>query len=1028
MRWSGAATRRRLARWLMRSVAATGLFAASPAGFAAAPEAPQYHHTGWSTQAGAPADVWALAQGQDGYLWLGTGTGLYRFDGIRFEQYPPAEAQQFASRNITALRATSDGALWIGFLLGGASVLRDGKLTHYRIQDGAPAGMALGFAEDGDGVIWMAADGGLARFDGRRWTAVGEDWDYHADHADAVLADARGDLWVTTGETLVHLPRGERRFRSTGERVGPSASLAESPDGTLWLSDGLHGTRAVPDARRPDRIPRTLSPTDFLQLANMRIDRWGVLWGTDRSGGGVVRVSARTGLGQGDSLRPGDIDAVLRKRDGLSSDKTVPVLEDREGNIWVGTNLGLHRFRYNNVNALQDEQLTQQVTYAIATTPGHGTLVSSGPRLYRLHEGRAHLLAQANVRNLAGILVSGSQVWVSSPTELLRLENGSLIRIPAPEAVDGAQLTLLEGDGSGGVLAMWEPWGLYRFDGGGWHRIGAGATQPRHATALLRDPRGGVWIGYPDSVLAHWDGKRHRRYSAAEGLDIGAVTALAAFDDAVLVAGETGLAAIHRGRVHRIRTHPANQLLGVTGIVTSADAVWFNGMRGVARIAQGDLRRAFEDTAEPLPLRVFDMADGLPGLAQQATVTPTAMRDRDGRLWFATNQGVATIDPARLHSNDVVPPVVIRELVADGRRYSPAPGLRLPKGSRDLRIDYTALSLSVPERVRLRYRLSGVDRDWQEAGDRRQAFYTNLGPGHYRFQVSAANDSGIWNPVAAEMAFAIEPRFIQTWWFVLLCAAGGAALLFALYLWRLRQIAERLRARLEERHRERERIARELHDTLLQGVQGLALRFQAIANGIPAEDLTRRAMEKALDRVDEVVEEARDRVSELRDTSSATAMELPEAFAHLGGELSEFNPVEFRVIVEGRLPKIDPLVRDEIYRIGREALVNAFHHAHANRIEVEICCDRDQLRLRFRDDGQGMSEDVQTSGSRAGHWGLSGMRERANGIGAELSIWSRPGLGTEVELRMPVPAHARSPRHAWRRWLLPLRTQTKHAS
>lgn len=1003
------------------------LFALSPACLGAAPEAPQYHHTAWSTQEGAPADIWALAQGQDGYLWLGTGTGLYRFDGVRFERYLPAKEQQFASRNITALHMSPGGELWIGFLLGGASVLRDGRLVHYRVQDGAPTGMVVGFAEDRDGTLWAASQGGLYRFRDRHWTRVGSEWNYPGDGADAVLLDRQGDLWVTTGATLVRLPRGQRRFQPTQEKIGGSASLAEASDGTLWLSDGLHGTRVIPDARRPDRTPRTLATTQFARLANMRIDRWGVLWGTDRTGGGVMRASALDKRGQGDSLRPEDIDLALRKRDGLSSDKAVPVLEDREGNIWVGTNLGLHRFRRNNVHAVLHEALTQQTTYAIAAT-AEGLLVSSGPDLYRLQGNHPQWLAAADTRNVAGIVVSAGQVWLSSQYDLWKLENGVPRLIPRPHAQD-ALLALLESDGDGGVLAMWEEQGLHQFDGRRWRRIGADTLPSRRPTAMVRDPRGGIWIGYPGSVLAHWDGRRQKIHSiGGAGWDVGAITALAVVEDAILITGETGLAAVRHGRVQRIRSDPADQLLGVTGIVADADAVWFNGMRGVAKAAMRDLRRAWEGAGDPLPVRVFDMADGLPGLAQQATVTPTALRDANGRLWFATNQGVAWIDPNRLHQNDRVPPVAIRELVAGGRSYALAPGLRLPKGTRDLRIDYTALSLSVPERVRMRYRLSGVDSDWQDAGDRRQTFYTNLGPGQYRFQVTAANDSGVWNPVATETTFEIEPRFVETWWFVLLCVAGVAASLFVLYLWRLRQIAGRLRARLEERHRERERIARELHDTLLQGVQGLALRFQAIANGIPPQDATRKAMEKALDRVDDVIEEARDRVRDLRDASSAISLELPEAFAHIGNELSEVHPVDFSVVVEGHLPKIDPLVRDEIYRIGREALVNAFHHGNPGRVEVEISYDRELLRLRFRDDGQGMSGEVQHAGSRAGHWGLSGMRERANGIGAELNIWSRPGLGTEVELKLPAAAQVRSPAQDWRRWLAALWTGTRHAS
>lgn len=979
---------------------------------AATLDSPQYHHTAWSMEQGAPADIWALAQGRDGYLWLGTGTGLYRFDGLEFEHYEPPP-QRFATSNVTALYMAADDTLWIGFLLGGISAMRDGTVTHYRAEDGAPTGMVLGFATDRDRAVWVASISGLMRFDGHRWHRVGEEWGYPGERADALLLDSRGALWVSTGETVLYLPRGERRFRPTGERVSNFPSFAEAPDGKLWLSDRLHGTRPLPRANDACAMPRPAA-NGFTHFAQMRFDRRGVLWGTDRIGGGVIRVSSPQRVRGERGLRAGDVDAIIRKRDGLSSDKAVPVLEDREGNVWIGTNMGLHRFRYNNVRTLRDERLHQQLSYGIAIGREHEVLASSGGHVYGVRDGMLEPVVETGEYSIAGMVTSrDGSVWLSSLHHVARLRGGELTAITPPAGAGPAVINLLAHDGGDGVLAMHEGRGLYQYDGTRWREIGAGGLKALNATALLRRSDGSIWIGYLDNALTRWDGATKQDYSARDGLDVGTITALADFDLGLLVAGESGLAVFHEGRFQRLLAAQSQLLQGITGIVvTGPGELWLNGIRGVVRVEREALHRSMSDPRRELALRVFNFDDGLPGVAQQATVSPSAALGRDGRIWFATNQGLAMIDPAQLRSNAVAPPVSVRALFAEGRRHPAVTGLRLPKGTTDLRIDYTALSLSVPERVQLRYRLGGVDRHWQEAGNRRQAFYTNLGPGDYRFHVIAANDSGVWNEQGATLEFRIEPRFTQTWWFAALCVIAIAGVLFSLYLLRLRQIAERVHLRLEERHQERERIARELHDTLLQGIQGLILRFQAIANRLPMDDPTRTAMEQALDRADEAIAEGRDRVSDLR--ASMVSPDLAAAFVRIGEELAESHPVDFRVMVEGRLPVVDPVVREEIYWIGREVLANAFRHAEASRIEVEISAGMETLSFRFRDNGRGMHADVQQA-AKSRHWGLRGIRERAQGISAELGIWSKEGGGTEVELVVPMnAAYIRSRRQGWR--------------
>lgn len=408
---------------------------------------------------------------------------------------------------------------------------------------------------------------------------------------------------------------------------------------------------------------------------------------------------------------------------------------------------------------------------------------------------------------------------------------------------------------------------------------------------------------------------------------------------------------------------------------------------------------------------LFDFLDGLPGVPAQFRPIPTALQAGDGRLWFATTSGVVTIDPDRIQRNPLPPPVSTHSLSVDGRPYRLESGpLRLPAGARNLQIGYAALSLAIPERVRFRYRLEGYDQEWQEAGTRRVAYYTNPGPGDYVFRVLAANNDGVWNETGARIAFSIAPRYYQTTWFAAACVTAAAALLWVAYLLRLRRVSRQIHDRLQERHRERERIARELHDTLLQSVQGLILRFHAVARSLGPGAPARDALDAVLERADDVMVEARDRVLDLRATARGGC--LADMFARMAAELEAGPELSIRVSEEGNRMPIDPIVQDELLQIGREAMLNACRHAGARHIGIAIEQNAAYLAVSVHDDGRGIDPDVLDRGGREGHWGLAGMRERAARIGARLDITSGPGEGTRVEVQVPA-AVAYRPRTAW---------------
>jgi signal transduction histidine kinase len=432
----------------------------------------------------------------------------------------------------------------------------------------------------------------------------------------------------------------------------------------------------------------------------------------------------------------------------------------------------------------------------------------------------------------------------------------------------------------------------------------------------------------------------------------------------------------------------------------------------LAQVSERNLQEWWKNPAAVLKMPVLDAIDGV-----QAGFAPFqgAARAQDGKLWFANVSTLQMIDPAHLPVNTIPPPVHVEEAITLGKSFEPGTGLRFPALTRDISIRYTALSFVAPQKVRFRYKLEGQDATWQEAGTRREAFYTNLAPRSYRFRVIACNNDGLWNETGDTLNFSIAPAYYQTGWFALLCAGVVCSIVWLFHLLRLKQATEQVQQRIGGRLEERERIARELHDTLLQGFQGLMLRIQAVMKTLPEHEPAHRLMEQVLDRADGVLLEGRQRVRDLRH-EDPDGYELPQTLQRYGEELAQGHSPEFNLSVLGAPLRLDPIVSNDVARIAREAIANAFQHAQASRIEAELTYNSDRVSLRIRDDGAGIDPRILSAG-KAGHWGLSGMRERARKIGAQLNIWSQSGAGTEVELTIPAKVaypHAR-PESFWRR-------------
>ena len=981
----------------------------------------QLQHTSWTVGDGAPPDIWALAQGPDGFLWLATGAGLYRFDGVKFDRFQPKSGQTLQSLDLNSVSFSPSGDLWVGYLSAGVTRITHGEVTNFTEKNGFPIGHVWSIAFGGHGDVWVASEHGLFRYHQQRWERIGKNWEFPYDHADFLLVARDGTLWVSA-QSLLFLKPGSLKFETAITAVGHSTVPVEDSAGRIWVTDPDFGVYPVDEAQHAIAKAKRLNSSDLIHAGKLWFDRNGVLWGTDEHNGGVFRVRL-PGTAHYPLLRS-DITETFRQSDGLTANNVVPILEDREGNIWVGSDLGLNRFRAKKFQLADGIPTNARLGYCITLDENGDILVVAASALYRISGRNPPKLIADSLPVYNSILTDHSgHVWIAGVGADNRrffgqFANDKLLRIPIPEAknVSGASIlrdtgsSILAEDANGGILVGVGANNLFRFKDGKWDSYSETHGVPRLPyTVALTDSRGRTWIGFRSNAVAMVDHGVTRIFTPKDGLSIGYVTAIAEINGRVLLGGEFGLAAYAGNGFKSITAQQFSGFSGITGIASSADGyVWTNGSLGIAKISDRQLADAFDNAQSRFQPNLFDYRDGVTGVAEQAVWQQTAVADRDGRLWFVTNQGLVTTDPKNISRNMLPPPVSILSITADGQTRQ-GDNQILPPGIKDLRIDYTALSLTLPERVQFRYRLEGYSEHWINPERLRQAYFTNLPPGQYNFRVVASNNDGVWNSRGASISFQIPPTFLQSRIFLALCVMGTIFVLWGAYTVRVRRMAELVHFRLEERIRERERIARELHDTLLQSVQGLILRFHAVARKMGPGDPRRREVELAVERADEVLVDGRERVRLLRAPDNRG--DLPTTLKKLGEELAAEGQSEFRLILEGTSHPLHAIVDEELTWIGREALLNAFAHAKAREIVVEIAYHWSELLLQIRDDGVGIPDEIIQLGVRDGHFGLTGIRERAKRIRARVSVHSKANAGTE--LTVSVPAAVAYPNRKW---------------
>ena len=798
----------------------------------------QYAHTAWKIRDGfSEGIITSIAQTPDGYLWLGTEFGLLRFDGVRNVHWQPPPGQPLPSSAIWSLLAARDGTLWIGTAKGLAS-WKDSKLTQYPELVGQSVPKLL---EDRGGSIWAGVygvpRGRLCAFHNGSVRCYGDD-DRLGLGVLGLYEDSKGSIWLGVQNGVWRWKPDPPEFHAIPDESDSIQSFIESDDGTLLIGarDGI--MRLVDGKAGAYPLP---GPVPEFQTERLLRDRDGGVWIGTRQRGLVHLHHGRTD--------------VFSQSVGLSGDDIRSLFEDREGNIWVATSDGLDRFRDFAVTTFTGSQglSNAQVLSVLAARDGSVWFGTLGG-LNRWSDGQVTIPRTGTAKQdgkLNGLYAHSlfqddrGRVWISTLNEVGYLENDRFISSGVP----GGNVHGFAQDTRGNLWIAHQDLGLLRISGGSEVQRIPRATigHKDNANALAADPlHGGLWMGFYLGGIAYFaDGQVRASYAAADGLGEGIVSDLRLDPDGTLWAATAGgLSQLKNGHVATLTSRnglPCDTVHWV--IEDDAHSFWLYMACGLVRIPRAELEAwaagVDKDKAAKRTIQAtrFDSSDGVRGMAFIGGYRPLVAKSPDGKLWFTGVDGVSVVDPRHVPFNPLPPPVHIEQITADRKTYDPASALNgrmsLPPLTRDLEIDYTALSFVAPEKERFRYKLEGWDRDWQDVGNRRQAFYNNLPPRNFRFRVIASNNSGVWNEAGTFLDFSVAPAYYQTTWFRLSVVAAFLALLGALYQLRLRQVARQFNIRLEERVSERTRIARELHDTLLQSFQGVLLRFHTVTYLLP---------------------------------------------------------------------------------------------------------------------------------------------------------------------------------------------------
>lgn len=941
-----------------------------------------YTVTTWNDKEGLPAGrIRAIEQDADGYLWLGTDVGLVRFDGVRFMPWTTPLSNGLPITRANSLLSSRDGSLWVSINERELIRIQHGAPTAFTEREGFGRNFVFALAEDHEGTVWAGTLGGLYRFHDQRWERLGASHGLVDGAVLAVYEDRAQRLWIATPSAVYR--RANRG--STFDRVddielsNTSQHFSEDSNGDVWITDFQRGFRPADQSVsvRPKDAPRGWG-------AHLLHDHRGNFW-IATLGQGLWRVRS-------DPARRTGVETIT-VRDGLSSDAVQTMLEDREGNLWVGTRAGLQRLSPRRVTRLTDLPIPRALETSpdgsvwVGTAAGLMRFSSAGRQLYGERDGLPGSVVLALHTDRAGTL------WVASERGLATFSHG---RFSGLLVRRGSQIERIFAiTSSGGSLWFRDFYrGLFRWQEGEFAPVeDIPEAQRGRPLAVHGDRAGNVWIGSAEGKLGV---RRPTGEFEVHPLDIGDILTIHEDSAGVLwVGGQDGLARFSGGQsvtVGRRNGFPGD----VKSIIDDSDGnLWLGVDAGIARLDRAEFGSATTDRSRQVQYRLFSGSDGVAGLPA-ALGSRSAVRGQDGRLWFVTSAGITIVDPRNLGNPPLLPPVRLETASADGRSVGLSPGASLPPRTSHVQFAFTALALTDPMRVRFRYRLDGFDRTWIDAGGSRQVSYTNLPPGPYRFRVEASNNDGIWGEPGAAWSFVLEPTFYQTRAFYLATAATASLALWSVWWMRVRRVRRQFALVLAERVR----MSRTIHDSLLQGLVAIALQFDDLSHTLEPSPSVKEHIVKIRKNVERYIRDARHSIWELRSPSLDTR-DLASALRDAGERAVDGKPIRFDFAVQG-VPRLFPReVEEQLLHIGQEAVQNAIRHGQPGRVSVDLRYERKHLTLRVFDDGSGF--ELEEVGGAEGHYGILSMKERAEQAGASFTIATAPGTGTTVETVVPSP-------------------------
>jgi len=953
-------------------------------------ELTQYTHTIWTEEHGLPQDsIRAITQTRDGYMWLGTDEGLARFDGYDFTVFT-RENGALPANSINALWAASDGSLWIG-TANGLTRYWNRKFTTFSKKDGLADTSISSITEDHSGTLWLVSGVDLTRYQNGRFIDLSKQEKLPIESLRTVYSGQDGTVYIAGFAGVAR--REQNRFLPviTSAEIGGNivSTVIEDRHKNLWVAGSSGLLMRTPAGKLRLYTAKDGLPDIFVR--SLWEDRDGNLWAGTNSGlarleGGRF-VSSRTavsnasdwvrsiyednegnlwvGMNSGLNRFRDDIFTNYGLAEGWPSDEPTTVYQDRRGRVWVGFHdSGLLEFgKRTRVFTMRDGLPSNEI-FSIREDHSGDLLIATREGLSRYHDGRFinRILSDPLNRHLVFDFLEdrNGRLFAATPNGLAELGSGSVPRILIP-----------------------------------------GGSQPNDSTMTVLETRdGSFWAGTFGKGLWRLQDGKLRLFTTADGLASDQIRSLSEDADGTLWIGTLGggLNALRNGRFFAITTKEGLLSNNISHVeIDSRGWLWLSTTRGISRVAKSELSALIDGKNHFLTPVNYGVSDGLRS-AQCGPGYPSSrggIRTGDGRLWFPTGQGLSVFDPSD-HALSVTAPMVhFIDVQVDGRAIPLDGPTKLAPGNGRVQFRYTGVHFSAPDRVRYSYRLEGLDRDFTNGFSRRVTNYNSLPHGRYRFIVRAAVPDGPSSE--ASFAFQLLPHYYETAWFRCLCVLLAAAMIWGLFRLRMRQIRERFALVLEERAR----LAREIHDTLAQGFVGISSQLDAVALTLRDNaGLAAKHLELARKMARHSLTEARRAVMDLRD-SALEGQELTAALSEAAHQWTAGSPVRVQVDVSGNGRKLPEEMEQNLLRIAQEAVTNTVKHARANQVRIRLDVEPRQLSMVVSDNGAGF-EQTEAFSEVGGHFGLLGMRERAERLGGELHLESQPGQGTKVEVKVPL--------------------------